>query len=257
MDFCALSSGSSGNCFYLGNSKEAILVDAGISCKQILDRMKLISLDPNKVKGIFVTHEHSDHKRGVDVFARQFQVPIFANKKTFQSSFFCSQDDLLHEIKNNKPVTIGNIEVVALTKSHAAADPVFFSVTNNKTVSVITDAGLACNKINKAISVSDALFLESNHDLDMLHNGKYPYYLKRWISGDDGHLSNLQAGLSLLEHANSKLKHIILSHLSINNNTPLAALSTINQLINERKDLKKKTSVSISYREKPTKVFEI
>ena len=258
MELCALSSGSSGNCFYVGNSKnkEGILIDAGISSKRIIEKLAQINVLPDHIKGVFVTHEHSDHIKGVDVFARSFNVPIFATKKTLDKHSLCSNSDLLNKITNSSSVRIAGMDIEAFSKSHLAEDPVSYSVVQNgKTASIITDLGICCNKINTVVSDSDFLFLESNHDLTMLENGPYPAYLKAWVKGDKGHLSNFQASLCILEHGTRKLKNVILSHISQTNNTPEIAFNTLTHILKERKDLKPK--IGVSCREKPTDLFKL
>lgn len=262
MKVSALASGSSGNCFYIEDEtkKSGILIDAGISSKRICERLNEIkSVGPEKIAGIFLTHEHSDHIRGVDVFAREFQIPIFATNKTIKNSFLCSQENLLSPIKNTETFSLNNFEIKTFKKSHKAVDPVFYSVYDKKTkkeVSVITDAGFPCKNIIESVSESDFLFLESNHDEKMLSDGPYPYFLKQWIKSDIGHLSNTQAALCVLGNASGKLNHIVLSHLSENNNTPLLAKKTFENLLKERTDLRK-TKLIISDRHRPTELVRV
>lgn len=255
MKTAALASGSSGNCFYVENDKTALLVDAGISTKRIIERMQMLKLNPKKVKGIFLTHEHTDHIRGVDVFAREFNVPIFATKGTIKDGFLCSNNELINEIKNNENLSIGGLNVETFSKIHKAYDPVGFTIEDKKRVSVITDLGISNKIVNEQISSSDFLFLESNHDVKMLDNGPYPWFLKKWVKGDDGHLSNNQASLAVLEYGNSKLRNVVLSHLSQTNNKPEIALKTFNKMMKERKDFKARVDVSL--RDCPTELFKI
>jgi phosphoribosyl 1,2-cyclic phosphodiesterase len=256
MEICALASGSSGNCFYIGNNKNAgILIDAGISAKQISERLAMIGKNPSSIKAIFITHEHADHTKGADVFARGFNIPIFATKKTIEQSNICRNKDLIDSIKNKDSFKVAGMEIEAFSKSHKAADPVFFSVSEKKKVSVITDLGYCCKNVILEVSDSNALFLESNHDPGMLEAGPYPYFLKKWVGGDDGHLSNNQASLCILEHGTRKLKHVFLSHLSSTNNTAKIALSTFNSAIKERKDLFPK--VEVSFKDRPTGLVKI
>ncbi len=255
MKISVLSSGSSGNCFYIENKDNSILVDAGISCKQIVERMNRIKKNPADVKGIFITHEHSDHIKGADVFAREFNLPIFVNKKTSKNCFLCSNESLINTFKTDETTIIGGMEVRAFEKSHLGAEPVSYSITNGKKISIITDAGYACKNIVENVSDSDFLCLESNHDIDMLDNGPYPWHLKKWVRSDKGHLSNMQASLCVMEHAPKKLKNIVLSHLSLNNNTPKLALDTARHWIGQRADLRPK--ISVSNREFPTSLFSV
>jgi phosphoribosyl 1,2-cyclic phosphodiesterase len=255
MKFTALASGSSGNCYYIENKNSAILVDAGISCKQTLSALSSLNLSPKKLQAIFLTHEHSDHIKGADVLARTLNLPIFTTEKTLRNKFICLNPKLLYALPRDQ-LKIGSLKISAYKKSHQALDPVFFSIFDqNKKISIITDAGYACKNIINAVKTSHALFLESNHDLAMLQSGNYPAYLKKWILSDTGHLSNLQASLLVLEHASPKLQHIILSHLSENNNTPELALSTFKMLTSERKNFS--PNIEISSRFHPTSILEI
>jgi phosphoribosyl 1,2-cyclic phosphodiesterase len=218
--------------------------------------MNSLKLSPKKVKGIFITHEHSDHVKGVDVFARTFNIPIYATNGTIKNGFLCSNNELVNQIKNDETISLGGLQIKAFSKSHKAADPVSYAISDKKkVVSVITDAGYACENIHDAISKSDFLFLESNHDIPMLEVGPYPYFLKEWVKGNTGHLSNNQAGLAVLEHGKRKLQHVVLSHLSETNNTPAVALKTFRGLIKERIDFK--TNVSVSLGNLPTQVFGV
>ena len=238
MEIAVLSSGSSGNSFYVQNNKSGILIDAGISAKQIFSRLNILGIGAERVKGIFITHEHSDHIGGVDVFARNFSTPIFATKKTAENCFLCSQDSLINFIDNDSILEIAGMHIEAFSKSHRAEDPVSYSISKGKKISIITDAGYACENVKDRVSEANFLCLEANHDIDMLEQGPYPFFLKRWIKSDLGHLSNRQAALCVLEHGKRKLKNVILSHISRNNNTPFVALKTFNSLIKERYDLK-------------------
>lgn len=254
----SLASGSSGNAFYIENarSKEAILIDLGISCKRAVKLLELKGINPENIKGIFLTHEHSDHVRGADVFSRTFNVPIFLTKGTLQKTFICSEENLINIIKNNETVKISGLNIRAFSKPHNCKDPVSFSISHDKkTISVITDIGHTNKNVCEAVSDSDLLFIESNHDVDMLKEGPYPIFLKNWILSDIGHVSNFQSSLCLLEHSNKKLKTIILSHLSEVNNTPNIALKTAHSLIKERKDLSPEIHVSGRY--SPSEMFRV
>ncbi len=255
MEICALASGSSGNCFYIGNGKNGILVDVGISAKQICERIAQRGKSADNVKAIFVTHEHIDHVRGIDVFARKFNIPIFITKGTAENCFVCSNKNLIKTIKNNDVIQIEGMKIEAFSKSHYAADPVSYNVYFKRKISIITDAGYGCKNIKKHISDSDFLIIEANHDEDMLEAGPYPYYLKNLIKSDIGHLSNKQAGMCVLENSSKKLKNIVLAHLSKINNTPQVALETFNFILKERKDIYPMLIVSV--REEPTSLFRI
>ena len=262
MFISALASGSSGNCFYVENSfkgkTDGVVIDAGISCKQILTRLANLNRTQKNIRGIFVTHEHIDHIRGIDVFARSLNIPIYVPKKIIGSKFICSNEDLIIPIKNNETIQIGKMEIQAFSKHHTSADPVSFSVldkTANKKLSVITDAGHACKNIIEAVSTSDFLCLESNYDEKMLKEGPYPWPTKKLIGSDVGHLSNIQSAACVLEHANKNLKHLMLCHISENNNTSQIAFNTHFKFLKERSDLKPK--ITLSNRHVPTELFKV
>jgi len=255
MEFSALASGSSGNCFYVEHDDAAVLIDCGISSKQIVERLCCLKRNPERVKAIFITHEHGDHTRGADVFSRQFKVPIYATRKTAKNCFLCMDDKMVRSIRNNESVNVGGMRVEAFSKPHNCADPVSYNIYNDKKISVITDVGFVSKNIEKNISDSDFLCIESNHDEMMLEAGPYPHFLKRWIRSDQGHLSNFQSAIGVLEFAPPALKNIMLSHISRTNNKPELALETFNFLLKERKDLHPK--IAVSEREMPTQLFKV
>lgn len=230
-------------------------MDAGITARQLTFRMSVLDRSPKSIKGIFITHEHTDHIKGADVLARSFNIPIFATEKTAQTRILCSDGSLVNTIKNGESTEIAGMTIEAFPKSHHANDPVSFNIQADKKASIITDAGYACKNIAENVFDSDFLFLESNHDENMLAAGPYPYFLKKLIKSDIGHLSNKQASLCVLEHASPKLKNIVLSHLSNVNNTPQLALKTFYSVLNERKEIS--PYISVSLREEPTNLFKI
>ena len=235
---CAIASGSNGNCYYIANNEDAILVDAGISCKQILKRMSEKNLDLNKVKALFISHEHSDHIRGVDVFIKQTQIPIYMSKGTYNNSKLKLDKSLINFISDNSITEIGNLKVTAFSKIHDASEPLSFMIDNEgKLISVLTDIGEVCDNVKFAVQRSNVIFMESNYDKDMLDSGPYPYFLKQRISGGEGHLSNLQASALLMSHASSNLDLVLLSHLSDKNNDPNLALKAFDDIQHLREDL--------------------
>jgi phosphoribosyl 1,2-cyclic phosphodiesterase len=256
MNVASIASGSNGNCYYLENSDDAILIDAGLSTKQIVERMARLGLSISKVRGVFISHEHSDHIRGLDVLTRKYVIPVFMTRKTYSSYGKIIKDSLLNFFSPGERVSVGQIAVNPFLKSHDAVDPCSFSITcENKTVAVMTDIGLQCANVIAHIRNADAVFLESNYDDDMLWSGFYPPYLKKRISSDLGHLSNTQAAKLTLEHASSRLKHVFLSHLSANNNTPELALNTFHHFISQRNDLK--VEVTLTSRQKESSLVSV
>jgi phosphoribosyl 1,2-cyclic phosphodiesterase len=202
MKFASLASGSSGNCFVLeNNNKELTLFDAGISCKQTFNRLNELELNPRKIKNIFISHEHSDHIKGVDVLKKKTDANIFMTKKTFLNSKLRLSADQINFIKNEDSIKLQDLEIRSIPKFHDAADPVSFVVHNkNKTFSVLTDIGKENQAVIDAVAESNSVILESNHDPYMLSNCRYPAILKKRISSDFGHLSNIQASLLTLEY---------------------------------------------------------
>ena len=254
---CALSSGSSGNCFYIESYNARILIDAGISCRQVNERLERFARDIHDIDAIFISHEHWDHIRGLDVLCRGHRIPIFITKKTLECSGVPIDKSLINFIEPGKEMRIKDILVTPFSKSHDAFDPVSFLINyEDKNIGVFTDIGYCCNNIIEKVKKADLLFLESNHDIDMLKKGSYPAFLKKKILSKEGHLSNYDAAMLILEHAKKKLNHVVLSHLSINNNTEEKALKTFCGLVRHRKDLKK-IDVSVSTRYKPTGMITI
>jgi len=235
---CSLSSGSNGNVFFIRTGADCFLVDAGISCKQICLRLQQIQSHISDIKGIFITHEHSDHIRGLDVLLRKFPVPVYITEKTYNTLPFVIEDKYLNLINSDDRLTFNETVIQPLPKSHDAVEPMLFSFYyRDRKISVVTDAGYGCDNVAEAIRDANIVFLESNYDEEMLQTGFYPEYLKRRISGQYGHLSNSLAGSLILDHASPNLEYVFLSHLSENNNTPSLALQTFQSIVQERDDL--------------------
>jgi phosphoribosyl 1,2-cyclic phosphodiesterase len=218
----SLNSGSNGNCYYIGNDKEAILVDAGISCRETEKRMKRAGLGMEKVKAIFISHEHSDHISGLTVLSKKYQLPVYITATTQRLGRLRLEKKLVNRFRPDEATPIGGLSITAFQKSHDAADPHSFIVSSQSVkIGVFTDIGIACEKVIYHFRQCHAAFLESNYDEDMLMNGSYPYYLKKRISDGRGHLSNIQALELFIKHRPSFMSHLILSHLSKNNNDPV------------------------------------
>jgi phosphoribosyl 1,2-cyclic phosphodiesterase len=217
----SLNSGSNANCYYIGNQQEAVLVDAGLSCRETERRMKQLDLSMEKVKALFVSHEHSDHITGMAGIAKKYRLPIYITSNTLDRCSIPVDSSLVRHFTHAKPVRIGALSVIPFKKSHDADDPHSFMISGHGiNVGIITDIGYACKRVIKYFGQCHAAFLESNYCDDMLMNGHYPYHLKKRISSDQGHLSNAQA-LELFQHYRSDaLQLLVLSHLSKNNNKP-------------------------------------
>jgi phosphoribosyl 1,2-cyclic phosphodiesterase len=221
LQIASLNSGSNGNCYYVGNNTEAVLIDAGISCRETEKRMLRAELSIKKVKAIFISHEHSDHIRGLEVLSRKHKIPVYINQRTLKNSGLQLQQELTFSFKNNEAVRVGNLTVRAFPKRHDAADPCSFTIETGETkVGVFTDIGRCCDHLIQNFRQCQAVFLEANYDTEMLMNGHYPYYLKKRISGGEGHLSNAEALELFVKHRSDSLSHLLLSHLSKENNSP-------------------------------------
>jgi len=217
----SLNSGSNANCYYIGNSNEAVLVDAGLSCRETEKRMRQLGLSMEKVKAIFVSHEHGDHISGVPGLSKKFRLPVYITSTTLANGNMPVDPSLVQSFKHGRPVKLGGLSVIPFRKSHDAAEPHSFMVSGHGVnIGIITDIGHACKQVMKYFGQCHAAFLESNYCDDMLTNGSYPYHLKRRISSDEGHLSNAQALELFLHYRSPELRLLILSHLSKNNNRP-------------------------------------
>jgi phosphoribosyl 1,2-cyclic phosphodiesterase len=221
LQIASLNSGSNANCYYIGNSNEAILIDAGLSCRETEKRMKRLGLDMYSVKAIFVSHEHADHIAGLPVLSKKYRLPVYITDNTLSNCGFEIDKELVFSFMHSKPVAIGELSIIPFIKSHDAQDPHSFIISGNAIhIGVITDIGYACKHVKKYFRLCDAVFLESNYCEQMLSDGPYPLSLKRRISSRKGHLSNNQALELFLNHKPQHLQLLILSHLSQNNNQP-------------------------------------
>ena len=217
----SLNSGSNGNCYYVGNDTEAILVDAGIPCREIEKRMKRLGLIIENVKAVFVSHEHADHIKGLTVLVKKYRLPVYITPATMHHGRLSFEDLFLNSFNAHEPVMIGGLSVTAFPKLHDASDPYSFVISSGKVcVGVFTDIGAPCQHLINYFGRCHAAFLEANYDEEMLENGNYPVFLKNRIRGGMGHLSNKQALDLFVTHRPKFMRHLLLAHLSKNNNCP-------------------------------------
>lgn len=220
MKYCSIASGSNGNCYYIVNGDDAVLIDIGINTKHVEIRMARLGLSPETIKAIFITHEHTDHIRGLSVFCKRYEIAVYMTEGTYKGSKLHLPEHLVHIIKGDEHVSIGSLEVIGIPKQHDAKEPCSFVVTNGQyNIGILTDLGMGCDNVKQVIAHVDVLLLESNYDEEMLLTGRYSYYLKNRISGGLGHISNKVALALFLENKSTRLKHLILGHLSGQNNT--------------------------------------
>lgn len=236
MNFCSLYSGSSGNSIFVSSKNTKILIDAGVAGKHIETALKNINVDPNSLDAILVTHEHIDHIKGVGVLSRRFDLPIYSHPLTWEAMSPSIGKIKDHNIKfiDEKYINIKDMDIHGYKISHDASYPLGFSVnSDNKKFCLATDLGYFSEEVIKNLKDADGILMESNHDVEMLKFGPYPYSLKRRILSNIGHLSNDDCGKAILDISNDNPKHIMLGHLSNTNNYPELAYQTVINILNE------------------------
>lgn len=233
MQLLTIASGSSGNSIFVSSDTTRILVDAGISNKKIEEGLRGINLSCSDIDALLITHEHSDHIRGLGVLARKFQIPIYSTKGTIEAirkdyTLGDFPSHLLRIVYPDDLFTVGNLQIKPFHIHHDAADPVGYRIMkDDKAITISTDIGHYDDYILDNLRDSNVLLIEANHDVKMLEAGPYPYYLKRRILSDYGHLSNENCGKLICEVMNRNLKYVILGHLSKENNYPDLAYETV------------------------------
>jgi len=242
MEISVIASGSNGNCCLVEEQGVSILIDAGKSGSEIETRMKRLGKSLEDVDGIVLTHEHSDHISGAGVLSRRFGIPVYmtkeihsrANLGRFESTIFTGD------------FKVGNLEVKPVLTSHNVSSHGFVIGK----FGYFTDTGIVTKQMNKVIPNLNSILLESNHDIEMVHNGRYPAFLKKWILSDEGHLSNDNAS-SIIQEKGKNLSIVLLGHLSGNHNTPDIASETFNTLV------KRKIDFSVCSRDKESGSWKI
>jgi len=238
LNFCSLSSGSSGNCYYIGNESTGILIDAGIPAGTIRKFLKGKGISIQTIMGVLVTHNHTDHTRGLEVFTRKNNLPVFTTQKIWKS-IVSRQNKLsgttVHEIGLQQQFHLAGFDIEAFPVSHDAPETVGFHIcTEDFKTTLATDLGHICQTSAPYFKAANLLVLESNYDEKMLMNGRYPHFLKARILSDHGHLGNQQSATFLADIMGENLRHICLAHLSNQNNTPELALQTLKQTFKDK-----------------------
>lgn len=260
--FAPLFSGSSGNAIYVGTDRTNLLIDAGVSGSRVLDELKTVGVNPSDLDGILVTHEHSDHIKGVGVLARKLRVPIYATEGTWAGMEAKLGKISLNQqaiIQTESPFYIGDLDITAFPTPHDALEPCGFAFSNGcARFAIATDIGYAREGWMKYILGADAVLLEANYDPDMLTAGSYPFELKKRILSRKGHLSNDDAGAVAAKLVQSGVKQIILGHLSKENNFPELALRTVKLILRQNGiDPESDLDLRVALRDETTGLFAL
>jgi phosphoribosyl 1,2-cyclic phosphodiesterase len=264
LNFCSLSSGSSGNCYYLGNEFHGILIDAGISAGSIRKFLKQMDISISTVMGVLITHNHGDHIRGLEVFTRRNNIPAFTTEKIWKSILSLSYTknmsrECIRKIPMQQKFHLAGFDIEAFPVYHDAPETIGFHISGeNKRITLVTDLGHICETAAKYIKTANLLVIESNYDEQMLITGSYPAYLKARIKSDNGHLGNHQTSAFLAEAVHDDLSHICLAHLSKNNNTPEKALQTLQQTFKDKGiSLNGRHRIVVLKRSEPTEMIRL
>lgn len=264
MQLYSIASGSSGNCIYAGEEQEGFLIDVGVSMKKVREGLEAQNLSLERIKGILITHEHTDHISGLGPVLRKVPIPVYATAATIEAIWEKGNmknisPSLFHSIRPEEEVLIGDYRIFPFSISHDAADPVCYTVEKErKRIAVATDMGCYCNRIIQCLAECDAVLLEANHDINLLQVGNYPYRLKMRILGDRGHLSNDACARLIKEILHPGLHHILLGHLSKENNFPELAYQTVCYELEQSETWNRMdTNLLVADRYDPTERLEI
>jgi len=255
-----LASGSRGNCTLLASSRASVLVDAGLSCKETLKRMKAAGEDPAQLKAIVISHEHADHVAGLQVLARKLQLPVYISAATYQSWRRFRKDkegnparlERREHFHPGRSFHIADITVTPFTIPHDAADPVGFTFkADGVKVGIVTDLGYLPYSVKDHLRGCDGLMIESNHDLEMLRNGPYPWMVKQRVMSRVGHLSNTALAEFFEKDYDGGAAFLVLAHLSEHNNHPELARETAYKALGGRMNLFQACALTLAHQDKP------
>lgn len=262
LNFCSLSSGSSGNCYYLGNEFHGILIDAGISATSIRKFLKNMDISMQTIMGVLITHNHIDHIRGLELLTRKNNLPAFTTHNIWKSILSPQRNisrDSVREIPVKQKFHLAGFDIEAFPVCHDAPETIGFHIcAGGKKITIATDLGHICQTAAPYIKAANFLVIESNYDEQMLVNGNYPHFLKARIRSDHGHLGNHQTSAFLAENISDNLSIICLAHLSKNNNTPGLVLQTLQRTFTEKGIiLNGRQRISILNRNTPTEMIRL
>lgn len=246
--FCPLASGSKGNALYVASDQTKLLIDAGLSFKQLKQRLEAIDVDIGEIDGVVITHEHSDHIKGVEVLAKTLSIPVIANHETAKAmAQSMTQLPKFKIFSTGENFYFGNIEFHPFSISHDTADPVGFTLTiGERKIGVCADIGVVTSLVKMRLSLCDLLYIESNHEPQMVHASSRPLVYKQRVLGREGHLSNDHCAYLLQEIVHSKLEHVFLAHLSQECNLPELALEKARKAL---ENFSTQIPISIAYQD--------
>lgn len=257
LKFCSLYSGSSGNSFFVQSDNSKILVDAGVSCKKIVDALASLNVAIEYIDAIFVTHEHTDHTQSIGTISKKYNIPVYANIKTWLA--MPNQKEKINEnniyyFRNNEEFNFKDLKIFPFSIPHDAANPCGFNIYNQETkISIATDIGHIDTNVLNNLKHSKFILLESNYEPEVLKFSPYPYKLKERISSPIGHLSNIDAGKTINYLADYGLENVMLGHLSKENNFPELAYKSVSEQIEQNKKL----HLEVASRFEPSPFFDV
>lgn len=258
---CSLYSGSTGNSFFVQTENTKLLIDAGVSCKKIEKALDSLEISPNDIDAVLITHEHIDHTKSIGMLSKKYNIPIFANKETWNSinsSNTAMANKEINYFLNNHEFNIKDLKIFPFSTPHDAANPCGFNIfKDNKKISIATDLGHISPEIIKHLENSTLLMLEANYDSNVLKYSSYPYSLKKRIAGPNGHLENCITGKTIAHLAKTGLENALLIHLSKENNFPELAYQTVLEEIEKQKIQKNSLDLNVAPRDIPSKFFQI
>jgi phosphoribosyl 1,2-cyclic phosphodiesterase len=263
LEFCSLASGSSGNSQYIKSNRCRLLLDAGLSGKYMINALKQIDVDASTLNGILITHEHSDHIKGVGILHRKFGIPIYVHEKTWkvlESKLGKIDASKVNIIKENETFGIQDIVIKALPIAHDAIAPLGYTFSSSSSkIAILTDLGHVPETLYREIYDADLLMLEANHNVDLLMTGRYPYPLKKRVASDVGHLSNEDCGATVIRAIKEgRVGSVLLGHLSRENNTPELAYETVRSMMSlENMVVGEDVLLDLTYRDRMGTLYRI
>jgi phosphoribosyl 1,2-cyclic phosphodiesterase len=260
MRMTVLASGSKGNCTVLSSSAASVLVDAGISCRETLKRMKAAGEDPHKLKAIVISHEHNDHVAGLQVLARKLQIPVYITEATYQNWRRSTKDaegkpaklERREHFQSGRSFSVADITITPFTIPHDATDPCGFTFNaGGIKIGIVTDLGYLPFSVKDQLRRCDGLMIESTHDLEMLRNGPYPWTVKQRVMSRVGHLSNTALAEFFQKDYDGQAAFLVLAHLSEHNNHPELARETAYQALGGRLNLFQSCAIQLAQQDQP------